>query len=227
MRLRQRKAFKALAAFLVFTLAQVYTQFSFAQPNPANTVLSVQQQLIARLTQHRGRQGITVNGNNVGSGASIVTGAFIETSADQSATINLGPFGSVAIGPKTGLRLDYDDQGNAKVTLTQGCVIVRSRKKAVSEVVTNLGSAGKTEGENGGSYLDVCFLNGKAIVNQGAAMVAGAGAGAGTGAGTGGGISSATIILIGLGAAGVGVAVLAGGGGGGSGGGTNPSPSSP
>lgn len=226
MRLRQRKAFKALAAFLVLAVAQVYTQFSLAEPNSANTVLSVQQQLIARLTQHRGRHGIAVNGNNVGSGASIVTGALIETSADQSATINLGPFGSVEIGPTTGLRLDYDDQGNAKVTLTQGCVIVRSKKKAVSEVVTNLGSAGKTDGESG-SYLDVCFLNGKAIVNQGAAMVAGAGAGAG--AGTGGGISSATILLIGLGAAGVGVAVLAGGGGGGGGpsGGTNPSPSSP
>jgi len=228
MRLRQKKAFKAITTFLVFAVAQVCVQISFAEPNPANTVLPAPQQFIARLTT-RGNQPITVNGNRAATGASIVTGALIETGPDQAATVNLGAFGTLEIGANTKVRLDYDDFGNVDVRLITGCVVLRTRQKAEGRIMTDIGSTDKTD-RNRGGMLDVCFIDGKAVVNQGAAAAAGVGAGPGTAAkaaGTGGGISTGAkvaIALVGLGGA---VGAIAGASGGGDGGGVNPSPSSP
>jgi hypothetical protein len=181
MKSRQQNAFKAIAAFLVFAIAQVYIQLSFAEPSPAKTVLPVPQQFIARLTT-KSNQPITVNGLSAATGASIVTGAVVETGADVSATINLGPLGTLDIAPNTRLRIDYDDQGNVNVRLITGCAILRAKKKTEGEIMTDAGSAGKTDKAKGG-VIDVCWLNGAALVNQGSAAAAGAGAGAGVAAG--------------------------------------------
>lgn len=132
------------------------------------------QQIVARLVT-RGGQPITVNGASTSSGASILTGATIETPDQVGATINLGSLGSLDVAPNTKLTLDFDQNGNVKVTLIAGCVILRTRKNANGQVDTPQGNAGKTERKKGG-ILDVCFLAGAtaAVVNQGAAAKAGA-----------------------------------------------------
>jgi hypothetical protein len=189
MKSRQQNACKAIAAFLVFAIAQVYIQMTFAEPSPAKPVLPLPQQFIARLTT-KGNQPITVNGISAANGASIVTGAVVETGADVSATINLGALGTLDIAPNTKLRIDYDDQGNVNVRLITGCVVLYAKKKtAEGEIVTDAGSAGKTERAKGG-VIDVCWTNGAALVNQGAAAAAGAGAGAGVAAGTAAGAAA-------------------------------------
>src|SRR5262249_13707113 len=137
-------------------------------------------------------------------GASILTGATIETGADQSATVNLGSLGRLDIAPNTKLVLTYDDNGNVKSVLIFGCAILTAKKKTKGEVATEQGTAGKTDPAIGG-ILDICFPPGAAspIVGQGAAAAAGAGVGAAaTTAAAGGG-------LFGLGTAGT-IAVLAG-----------------
>ena len=180
---RRRKGLKAIAALLLFSVAQIGVQVGKAEPNSASPEVPLPQQFIARLTT-RNNQPITVNGNTAATGASIVTGATIETGPDQAATVNLGPLGSLDIAPNTKLVLTYDEQGNVKVRLVTGCAILRTKKKATGEVETEQGSAGKTDSKKGG-ILDICFPPGASspVVGQGAAASAGAGAGGGAAAG--------------------------------------------
>ncbi len=181
---------KAIAILLVLAIAQVYVQIGLAAPSTT----SGQQppQFIARLSSTRGGP-ITINGNSAAVGASIVTGALIET-LDQSATINLSSFGTLEIGPNTQLRLDYDQQGNTKVTLIRGCAILRTRNNATGEILTEQGSAAQTDGEKK-NEADVCFLLGKVTVNQNAAANSILSVSSTTGT-TGAGISGGALLAI-------------------------------
>jgi hypothetical protein len=223
MRFQQTKGVKALAALVMFAIAQISMQVGFAEPN-ASGALPAPQQYIARL-RTRGNNPITVNNNAASTGASLVTGAMIETGADQAATIDIGDF-TLDIAPNTRLRLDYDDQGRIKVFLISGCAVAKSRGKTQVEVETadNVKQGG-TEQKKGGA-VDVCFINGQATVNQNAAANAGAGAGSATAAG-GGGLSTGAIaglVLAGVGGAVIAVVAASGGDDNVQ---SNPSPSSP
>jgi hypothetical protein len=136
----------------------------------------VPQQLVARLIT-KNNQPISVNGNNAATGASIVTGATIETGNDQAATVNLGPLGTLDIAPNTRLVLTFDENGNVKVTVIRGCAILKTKKNTTGEVATEQGTAAKTDSKKDGA-LDICFPPGASgpVVNQGAAAAAGAGA---------------------------------------------------
>jgi hypothetical protein len=191
MRLEQLTASRVIAILLAFAVAQVSLQIGVAQ-GP---------QFIARLTSTRGNQPILVNGLSASPGASIVTGATIETLSDQTAEINLGSFGTIELAPNTQIRLDYDQDGNTKVTLIRGCVILRSKNKAEGEIVTEQGTAARNDKERGG-VADVCFINGQTTVNQNAAANAISGVQAAT---VGGGLSNAAIAAL---LAGVGGAIL-------------------
>jgi hypothetical protein len=182
MTLKQRKGFKALALILAFSVMQIGVQATFAGPNSSAgnaAAAPVPQAITARLTT-RGNQAIIVNGNNVSTGASILTGSTIETGDQVGATINLGPLGSLDLAPNTKVQLEYDNQGNVKVKLIQGCAILRTKKNANGQIDTDQGTAGKNDKATGGA-LDVCFPQGSSqpVVNQGAAANAGAGAGGG------------------------------------------------
>ena len=216
MSLRRLKGIKAIAALLVFVIAQLGIQVGFAEPSSANTPVPVPQQFFARLrTKNNGT--VTVNGLSATTGATIATDATIETDAVTSATVNLGALGSLDIAPNTKVVLTYDDQGNVKVKLVSGCAVLRTKKNAEGQVVLPDGTvAGKSEKKKGG-VLDICFPPGSAtpIVNQGAAAAAGAGAGsgaaAGAGAAGGGGIFGAsTIAILAVEVGGITAAVIAG-----------------
>jgi len=92
--LRQRKALRAAAIFLAFCFAQVYVHG--ALPNATAPV--PQRQITARLST-KNNQPITVNGNAVGTGATLLTGATVETPDQVSATIDLGDAGSWSCNP--------------------------------------------------------------------------------------------------------------------------------
>src|SRR4030095_6286848 len=170
---KRRNGSRAIAALLLFSISQI---------GLATRATAIPQQFVARLTT-RNNQPITVNGLGASTGASILTGATIETGADQSATVNLGPLGQLDIAPNTKLVLTYDENGNVKALLIYGCAILTAKKKTTGEVATEQGSAGKTDPAAGG-ILDICFPQGATAptVGQGAAASAGAGAGATGGA---------------------------------------------
>src|SRR6185295_9666649 len=129
---------KVIAALLLLAIVQVSLQVGLAEPNNTTNPVVVPHQVVARLTT-RNNQPVTVNGLSANTGASILTGATIETGADQSATVNLGSLGSLDIAPNTKLILTYDDDGNVKVVVIIGCVVLAAKKKTKGEVVNEQG----------------------------------------------------------------------------------------
>lgn len=207
MRQTNSKALKALALLLAFSLTQVYVHASMTGPlllnNTEGTIPLPPQAITARLTT-RGNQSVMVNGTNASTGASILTGATIETGDGVGATINLGPLGSIDLAPNTKVELQYTSNG-VKLKLLVGCALVKNKKGKQAEVSTEQGPATSDDGKKGGAPLDVCFPQGapNPIVNQGAAVNAGAGAGggvAGAGAGGSGGVfglgTAGTVVLV-------------------------------
>lgn len=130
---KQTYGSRVIAALLLFSIAQI--------------TMAIPQQVVARLTSS---QPITVNGLSASTGASILSGATLETGADQSATVNLGPLGSVDIKPNTKLVLTYDDQGNVKVLIISGCAVLTAAQKTTGELATEQATVGKTDPAVGG-----------------------------------------------------------------------------
>ena len=116
MNVRTRKALTTIAAVLAFS----FTQVSYLQAGPPQRVIT------ARLTT-KNNQPITVNGNSVGTGGTILTGATIETPDQVSATIDLGDAGTVELQPNSKIQLDYDVNGNVRVKAIRGCAVVRKK----------------------------------------------------------------------------------------------------
>src|SRR5258705_779202 len=186
---QRRSTSRAIATFLAFALVQVCIQLSFAAPP---------QQFIARLTT-TGNQPITVNNASAASGASLLTGATIETPAAVSATIDLGALGTVELQPNSSIQLDFDDSGNVRVKVLRGCVRINKKGPGEAEAYTAEGASEKTNSNRKG--LGFCYLNGGLNPIQTTAA-AGGGAG-GEGIGTpalvaiiaGGGALSAWLVL--------------------------------
>ncbi len=201
---QRRTGSSAIAVLLAIALVQVFTQLSFAAPP------NVPQQFIARLTT-TGNQPITVNNASAASGASLLTGATIETPAAVSATIDLGALGTVELQPNSAIQLDFDDSGNVRVKVLRGCVVIKKNGPGEAEAYTAEGASEKTNSNRKG--MGFCYLNGG--LNP-LGQAAGAAA-----VGGGGGIGTAAL-----------VAIIAGGGALAAGliwafhgGGANPSPS--
>src|SRR5438876_6683349 len=122
--LRQRKALRAAATFLAFCFAQVYVHG--ALPGSPTNASVPQRQIIARLTT-RNNQPITVNGNPVGTGATLLTGVTIETPDQFGATIDLGDAGVVELQPGSKIQLDFDENGNVRVKVIRGCAVAKKK----------------------------------------------------------------------------------------------------
>jgi hypothetical protein len=154
MKLQKRKALKALTAVLAFVFAQVCVSAALPGPAPAGPV---PQQLTARLTT-KNNQPITVNGNSVGTGGTILTGATIETPDQVSATIDLGAAGVVEVGPNSIIKLEYDENGNVHVKVIKGCAMTKKTQNVLPgqmEVYTDSDSK-KTDKDN--DHAGGCLL---------------------------------------------------------------------
>jgi len=121
---RKRKAMMALAAFLAFALSQVYVQAGLLDA----TTAPVPQRAITATLHTKNNQPVSINGNPAGTGTTLLTGTTIETPDQVSATIDLGPAGTVEVGPNSKIELTFDAQGNVHVKLVRGCA--RTKKKA-------------------------------------------------------------------------------------------------
>lgn len=175
---QRRNASRATATFLAFALVQVCIQLSFAAPATAPAV--VPQQFIAKLTT-TGNQPITVNNASAASGASLLTGATIETPAAVSATIDLGALGTVELQPNSSVQLDFDDSGNVRVKVLRGCVVIKKNGPGTGEVYTAEGASEKTNSNRKG--MGFCYLNGGLNpIGQAAAAASAGGEGIGTAA---------------------------------------------
>ena len=203
MNLKRRNGSRAIAALLLFFIAQIGLQVGLAEPTKTTTAIPISPQVVARLSTSN-NQPIQVNGLSATTGASILSGATLETGADQSATVNLGSLGSVEIGPNTKLVLTFDEQGNFKALVMFGCVKVNARANATGEIATDQASVGKTNPASGGE-LEVRYQPGTApAVGQGVCTTPGGVvplADSGTTGGLFGLGTAATVAIVGAGTA--------------------------
>ncbi|MCU1267772.1 MAG: hypothetical protein JWM21_4090 [Acidobacteria bacterium] len=197
----------ATALLLVFAISQVYVGVSFAGPVPVvpNATAAPLPQGPTGILTTRGNKQISVNGISAISGATIMSGAAIETPDGTGATVSLGSLGSLDISPKTKLTLEFQS-GSVKVTVTEGCLTLHTKKGTTGEVDTPKGVAGKTDGTKDGA-IRIC-------PDRTGGAVAGAGAGGLFGLGT-----AATVAVIAGGATAIILPVVLHGG--------NPSPLTP
>src|SRR5262245_60299978 len=138
---RHKKALKALAAFLVFSFAQVYVQAGLPGAVPGG---EPQRIITAKLTT-RNNAPITVNGNATSSGATILTGAILDTPDQVSAKIDLGDAGVVELEPNSKIQLDFDVNGNVRVKVLRGCVVARRKANALPDATTEIYSDAASE----------------------------------------------------------------------------------
>jgi len=150
MSIRQRKSMKAIAVFVAFAVAQISIQLSFAGTVSPSYAMLVQQQLVVRVTTS-GNRPILVNGNSTASGGSLATGAIIETPDGVSATIDLGPLGTLDLAPNTKVVLEFEcppppptppapgtepEPCKVKVKVLAGCVVLKTKKGTQGQIDT-------------------------------------------------------------------------------------------
>ncbi len=178
MNFKNQKFLTAAALFLIFAVSQIYIGVSFAGPNGAVTPSAAPQQLMGILTT-RNDQPILVNGVSAISGATIPSGATIQTPEGVGATINIGGLGSICIAPNTRITIDFTQSGGGgsiNVSLTQGCAILTTNRNVKGTMSTPQAAGTDIDPKTGGT-IDVCLQPGETVkVNQAAAAAAGAGA---------------------------------------------------
>jgi len=136
----------AIALFLIFAMSQIYVGVSFARPAivSSENVATIPQQVTGILTTQSNKP-IAVNGNSAVTGATIVSGTNIETPEDVRAKVALGTLGWLDIAPKAQLALTFDQAGNVRVLLSQGCVVLHTRRTTTGQIDTVSGMIGRSD----------------------------------------------------------------------------------
>src|SRR6266550_7196259 len=195
MSIRQQKTMKALAIFVAFAVAQISIQLSFAGTVSRTSATLVQQQLVVRVTTS-GNRPILVNGNSTASGGSLATGATIETPDGVSATIDLGPLGTLDLAPNSKVVLEFEcppppptppaagtepEPCKVKVKVLTGCVVLKTKKNTQGQIDTEQQEkVQESQKKGGGAPLNFCTPGAGAGAAAAAAGATAAGIGAGT-----------------------------------------------
>lgn len=179
--IRRRKAINALALFLIFAVALVFTQVNFAGPsvkvNEASALPPQGGQLTGKLITTN-NQPVTVNGASLDPGGTILSGATIEVPDGVGATIDLGPLGQIDLGPNTVVQIEFTD-GKINVKVIRGCAVVKNKQGTASEITTEKGVVGGN-GSSRDGVANFCYLpGGGGIGTTGTAAIIGGGALAG------------------------------------------------
>jgi hypothetical protein len=191
---RHTKALKAVVVFLAFSFAQVYVLAGLPAPAPG-----APQRLISGRLTTKGGQPITVNGTTAASGATILTGATIETPDQVSAVIDLGDAGVIELKPGSKIQLDYDANGNVRVKQLKGCVVVRRKANvlpnATTEVYTDQASEKTNQSRN---HMGFCLLPNGSLGSLSAGAAGGGLSGAAIGGIVAAGAGGAAALYFGL-----------------------------
>ena len=130
-----------------------------------------------------GDKAITVNGNSVRTGATVVSGAQLETPPEAGASLQLWPLGRVELAPRTSLQINFGQlkpgANRIEVNLLSGCAILMTYAGVEGEVRTPQGTTERA-GPNARDFIDVCTGEPGAaapVVDQGAAAKSGASGG--------------------------------------------------
>src|SRR5260370_33097003 len=129
MNLRYQNLTTATALLVTLAVGQLYVGITFAEANSGLSVSGAVPVALMGVLTTTNNKPILVNGANAISGATIPSGATIETPDGVGATIRLGPLGSLCIAPNTKLSLQFDQQCKlGKITVTDGSLILLASK---------------------------------------------------------------------------------------------------
>ncbi|MGB9177725.1 MAG: hypothetical protein WCB68_00650 [Pyrinomonadaceae bacterium] len=126
---RQRKLACSITLLLAFALSQIGASASAP--------------LTGRL-RTRANKPVTVNGNKVVSGATILSGAQVESPEGVGATIEIALLGRIDIAPKTELTITFA-AGSIDVQLKAGYVVLTTKKGTDGTVTTPDGKVARTD----------------------------------------------------------------------------------
>lgn len=170
--IKGRRSFAALGLVVCVLQAHVW---AVAPDGDSNSTLAGKKVVYGRLAVV-GDKTITLNGNGVRSGATVMSGAQIETPATVGASLQLWPLGRLEIAPRTALQLNFVGD-SVDVNLLAGCVVLTTYAGAKGAVKTPQGGVERI-GPAAQDFVDVCTGAPGApspVVGQGAAMKSGAG----------------------------------------------------
>ncbi|MGZ8842196.1 MAG: hypothetical protein ACXW18_00945 [Pyrinomonadaceae bacterium] len=155
MRSKYKRSFTAVTLLILLAVMQAYAGTGLATRNSNVTDLSAAPQQISGILTTQANKPITVNGASAATGATILSGAMIETPDGVTATISIPGHGTLEIAANTKLTLEIDQNGNIKVNLIQGCLVLRTMKGSSGEVDNAQGVIGKTDSSKN-DELNVC-----------------------------------------------------------------------
>jgi hypothetical protein len=138
-----------MALFLALVVGLTYSPLSLAQSSSP----SAPQQASAILTTAN-NQPITVNGADAITGATIKSGASIQTPAQVGGSLIFPGHFSLDIGANANATIDFDVKG-IKVNLIKGCVVLHLIKGTSGEISTSKGVVARADGSKD-ERLDVC-----------------------------------------------------------------------
>jgi hypothetical protein len=121
----------------------------------------------AQITKVNGT--VTVNGNSVGKGATILSDAAVTTAAKSSAVVSLGKLGRVEVLPDTtDLKLSYGDSSISLAMLNAGRVRVSSSSGVSASATTNDGVIAADSAQKNEFTVDTSCGNTFVAVKKGA-----------------------------------------------------------
>jgi hypothetical protein len=132
-----------------------------------------QRQITARLTT-KNNLPISVNGNQTGTGATLLTGATIETPDQVSGLIDLGDAGVVEIQPNTTIKLDFDENGNVRVKVIRGCAVTRKKTNVLPGEMELYTDAASEKTDKKRRHIGGCILPNGQLGSFGAGGISGA-----------------------------------------------------
>src|SRR5258708_31869261 len=151
----RRKGLTALAMFFAFSLAQLYVQAG--SPNPPPAPGPPQRPVTARLIT-KNNQPITVNGNSMGTGGTLLTGATIETPDQVGATIDLGSAGVIELQPGSKIQLDFDENGNVRVKVIRGCAVAKKKTNVLPGEIEMYTDTASEKTDKKRRHMGFCIL---------------------------------------------------------------------
>ena len=191
MRRKNRGIAGAVAMFLAFSVSQVFVQATYAKTSAMPGLIGEALMTGAEMhgaktswTQGAGagqlsgqlitsnNQPITVDGKIANPGTTIFSGAQIQTPDGVTATVDLGPLGSVEFAPNTDAELTFTGD-QVRVKLRRGCVNVRTKENVKGMVIDPQGTTTEdTDTTKKKRRLNICFpiLATTAGVSQGVSV---------------------------------------------------------
>ena len=144
----------ATALVLALALGLMYLPISLAASTNSTSAPSLSPQQAAAVLTTGNNQPIIVNGTSAISGATVMTGATLETPDQIGASMSIPGHFTLDIAPRAKVSVEFDLKG-IKVNVIQGCVVLHTKKGTTGELDTSKGTAATADGSKD-ARLDIC-----------------------------------------------------------------------